>query len=146
MKTTARTPAPASLTSLALALALAFTLTLAGTAHAEVYKWVDANGRTQFSDKPPPDQKNVKQLDLKERPISPAERAAAEQRAALERNRSENQRASEAKAKSTNQAAADPDEGKSELQKSEECYARYRTTTGRLLPEAGEKCKEVKLP
>jgi hypothetical protein len=141
MKITTRPAALALLTA-----ALAFTLPLAGTAHAEVYKWVDANGRTQFSDKPPPDQKNVKQLDLKERPISPAERAAAEQRAALERNRSENQRNSEAKAKSTNQAAADPDEGKSELQKSEECYARYRTTTGRLLPEAGEKCKEVKIP
>jgi Skp family chaperone for outer membrane proteins len=128
--------------------ALLLTTLLGTAAHAEVYKWVDANGRVQFSDKPPPDQKNVKQVDVKERPISAAEKAAADQRAANDKARSQQSdsaKADAAKAEAKG-SAAKPDDGKTELQKSEECYAQYRTTTGRLLPEAGEKCKEVKIP
>jgi len=53
-------------------IAIVTALLLAGSAaHAEVYKWIDADGKTQFSDKPPPDQKNVKQLDLKDSKVSP---------------------------------------------------------------------------
>jgi regulator of protease activity HflC (stomatin/prohibitin superfamily) len=135
--------------TLALALA-ALMVSLTTPAHAEVYKWVDANGRVQFSDKPPPDQKNVKQVDIKNTTPSEANKTAAEQRAAADRNRaaqSDQAKAAAAKNdKGDNKTAANKDDGKSELQKSEECYAQYRTTTGRLLPEAGEKCKEVKIP
>lgn len=137
--------------ALTLTLALAALATLGTPAHAEVYKWVDANGRVQFSDKPPPDQKGVKQVDIKNTTPSAENKAAAEQRAAADRNR--NQQSDQAKSaaakpdpKGDNKTAANKDDGKSELQKSEECFAQYRTTTGRLLPEAGEKCKEVKIP
>lgn len=34
--------------------ALAITILLACTASAQVYKWVDANGNTQYGDAPPP--------------------------------------------------------------------------------------------
>ena len=124
-------------------IAILATLILAGSAaHAEIYKWVDADGKTQFSDKPPPGQQNVKQIDLKNTTVSPEAKAAAEQRAANERSRAPNPGPSQP----AQNAAAKPDDGKTELQRSEECYAQYRTTTGRLLPEAGEKCKEVKIP
>lgn len=133
------TPRPTLLIAVSLAAAFAF----AGTAaHAEVYKWVDADGKTQFSDKPPPNQKNVKQMDLKNTTVSPADKAAAEQRAAAAK-------ASAAAVRPPAQAAAkpvDPDEGKSELQKSQECFARYRQPNGRLSPEAGDKCQSVKIP
>jgi len=126
-------------------IAIVTALLLAGSAaHAEVYKWIDADGKTQFSDKPPPDQKNVKQLDLKDSKVSPEAKAAAEQRAAAAQARAP--RPARPGTGDDNTTAAKPDDGKTELQRSEDCYAQYRTTTGRLLPEAGEKCKEVKIP
>jgi hypothetical protein len=38
-------------------LALALCMALAVNASAQVYKWVDAQGRVQYSDQPPPDAK-----------------------------------------------------------------------------------------
>ena len=135
------TPRPTLMIPVFLAAAFA----LAGpAAHAEVYKWVDANGKVQFSDKPPPDQKNVKQLDLKNTTVSPADKAAAEARAAAEKARSQDT-AAKPPAKS-DAKKADPDEGKSDLQKSEECFAKYRLPNGRLSPEAGANCQSVKMP
>jgi regulator of protease activity HflC (stomatin/prohibitin superfamily) len=144
-----KTPATLAIALAALVTALAAVTTT--PAHAEVYKWVDANGRVQFSDKPPPDQKGVKQVDIKNTTPSEANKAAAEQRAQAARDRAAQSdqakaAAAKAEAKGDNKTAANKDDGKSELQKSEECFAQYRTTTGRLLPEAGEKCKEVKIP
>ncbi|QNM98570.1 DUF4124 domain-containing protein [Chitinimonas koreensis] len=43
--------------SLSVLLPLAALLALAPPAAAQVYKWVDANGKVQFSDQPPPDAK-----------------------------------------------------------------------------------------
>ena len=129
-------------------IAILATLILAGSAaHAEIYKWVDADGKTQFSDKPPLNQKNVKEVELKNTTVTPEAKAAAEQRAAAAKARVQNPNAPKSAAKGEDgKTAAKADDGKSELQRSEECYAQYRTTTGRLLPEAGEKCKEVKIP
>ncbi len=47
-------------------------------AHAEVYKWVDASGRTVFSDQPPPAQKPGMKVDkIKVYPGGSAARAAS---------------------------------------------------------------------
>ncbi|HEY4372941.1 MAG TPA: DUF4124 domain-containing protein [Burkholderiales bacterium] len=130
-----------------IAASLGVALALAGlAAHAEVYRWVDANGKTQFSDKPPPDQKNVKQLDLKNAAVSPAAKAAAEQRAAADKARAQAPAAPPTAKSDAKGKARDPDEGKSELQKSQECFARYRGPNGRPSPEAGQHCQEVKIP
>ena len=53
-------------------------------AQAEVYKWVDENGRTHFSDTAPPQQK-AKVVELKNVDVSDARRREAEQRAAREK-------------------------------------------------------------
>ena len=141
-----KTPPRSLSMSRLFAVFLGAAFALAGTAaHAEVYKWVDENGKTQFSDKPPANQKNVKQLNLKDTAVSPADKAAAEQRAAAERARSQTAGAPKPPAKSEAKAG-NPDDGKSELQKSQECFAKYRQPNGRLSPEAGEHCKEVKIP
>lgn len=47
-------------------VAIFSTLLVAGSAHAEVYKWVDENGRVHFGDKAPSQQKQVQTLDLPE--------------------------------------------------------------------------------
>lgn len=46
-------------------------LTLAATAHAGVTKWVDADGKVQYSDQPPPTAKSQKTLNIKTGPALP---------------------------------------------------------------------------
>ena len=46
-----------------LSLAIALALCLALPASAQMYKWVDANGKVQYSDKPPPS--NIKAEKLR---------------------------------------------------------------------------------
>ena len=58
--------------SVAIWLALCFAL----PASAQMYKWVDANGKVQYSDKPPPS--NVKTEKLREAPRAPSAPAASE--------------------------------------------------------------------
>jgi hypothetical protein len=55
---------------LALSLTLTLTLGLAVPASAQMYKWVDSNGKVQYSDKPPPS--NVKTEKLRESTPAPA--------------------------------------------------------------------------
>jgi len=130
-----------------LVVFLAAAFALAGTAvHAEVYKWVDANGKTQFSDKPPPDQKNVKQLNINTN-VSPADKAAAEQRAAAEKASAQGGTAKGSpKAEAKDKPSPTADDGKSDYQKSLDCFAKYRQPNGRLSPEAGANCQDVKTP
>lgn len=58
-----------------LSMALCLTLCLALPASAQMYKWVDANGKVQYSDKPPPS--NVKTEKLREAAPAPAASAPA---------------------------------------------------------------------
>lgn len=58
-----------------LSLALAFALCVALPASAQMYKWVDANGKVQYSDKPPPG--NVKTEKLRPPPPAPSAPAAS---------------------------------------------------------------------
>ncbi len=54
---------------LSMAIGLALCLALPLPASAQLYKWVDANGKVQYSDKPPPS--NVKTDKLREAPRAP---------------------------------------------------------------------------
>jgi len=55
-----------------ITVAMGLALCVALPASAQMYKWVDSNGKVQYSDKPPPS--NVKTEKLREpaRPVSPA--------------------------------------------------------------------------
>lgn len=142
-----KTPLRSLLLSRLLAVFLGVAFALAGNAaRAEVYKWVDENGKTQFSDKPPPNQKNVKQLNINTN-VSPADKAAAERRAAAEKANAQAGTAKGApKAEAKDKAPQTADDGKSDYQKSLDCFEKYRQTNGRLSPEAGANCQEVKTP
>ena len=59
-----------------LSVALSLALCLALPASAQMYKWVDANGKVQYSDKPPPS--NVKTEKLREASRAPSPPAANE--------------------------------------------------------------------
>lgn len=62
-----------------LSVALWLALCLAAPVSAQLYKWVDANGKVQYSDKPPPS--NVKTERLREPPPPPAPPAASDAKA-----------------------------------------------------------------
>lgn len=53
-----------------LSVALSLALCIALPVSAQMYKWVDSNGKVQYSDKPPPS--NVKTEKLREAPPAPA--------------------------------------------------------------------------
>lgn len=55
-------------------VAIALALCVALPASAQMYKWVDANGKVQYSDKPPPS--NIKTEKLRAPPPAPAAAAA----------------------------------------------------------------------
>ena len=59
-----------------LSVAIWLTLCLALPVSAQMYKWVDANGKVQYSDKPPPS--NVKTEKLRESAPAPTAPAASD--------------------------------------------------------------------
>jgi hypothetical protein len=58
-----------------LSVAICLALYLALPASAQMYKWMDSNGKVQYSDKPPPG--NVKPEKLRDPAPAPAARAPA---------------------------------------------------------------------
>jgi len=79
-------------------------LLLSLSAHAAIYKWVDENGKTQYSDKPPPTQtkSGITQLNTQgvavsktEGTLTPEQQAAKE--AALAKQREDQQKQDEAR-------------------------------------------------
>jgi hypothetical protein len=58
-------------------LLLAFALAVSVGAHAQLYKWVDKDGRVSYSDQPPPAQAS-KQLNVSPGPAPAAQRSALE--------------------------------------------------------------------
>lgn len=52
-------------------------LLLATAAQAQVYRWVDANGRTVFSDQPPPQGRRAETVKLRPQPAAAASPASA---------------------------------------------------------------------
>lgn len=77
-------------------------LAFAATAHAQVYKWVDANGKTQFSDQPPPGARSevikVKPSTGAGQPSAPGKTESLADKEAALKQRQQDQAASEAKA------------------------------------------------
>jgi hypothetical protein len=59
-----------------LSVALGLALCVALPASAQMYKWVDSNGKVQYSDKPPPS--NIKTEKLRAPPPAPSPPAASE--------------------------------------------------------------------
>lgn len=72
-------PRRTNTTSLRNILAIAIPLLIASPSHAEIYKWVDANGRTHYSEtKPTTSVSKLKEVAIRAAPATPAinERAA----------------------------------------------------------------------
>ena len=119
-----------------------------------IYKWKDANGKMQYSDKPPAP--NASTMKLNNDAPSAAEAQAARDR--LEAMKAES--ANRAAARNTPTGApADagantgpaPDESACEAKwreynESYACFDPYRLVGGGIRPEAFEKCKVVKQP
>jgi hypothetical protein len=129
---------------------------------ADIYRWTDAQGKVHITDKPPPGHPDAVPLDSKRYEVPAKDRKAAQDRAAQDKkqaNQMEQARvrgaqpaasAASGAAKPAAKAAASAPQrvaGESEcdrkireFQKSQECFAPYRTATGGLRPEAQEKC------
>lgn len=90
-------------------LAVAATLCAALPIHAQVHKWVDANGKVQYSDQPPPGQSGVQKLRLEKTVGTPPTPAAKASKTLAERDLEsrQNQVAAEEAKKKQQQAEAD---------------------------------------
>jgi hypothetical protein len=135
-----------------LALGVVAIASVGPLAAADVYRWVDDKGRTQFSDTVPDKYKSsAKKVESRVNETSSESRREAEARAAKDRkaeveriNRlraSENAPKPPAKAPVT-AAAAPPDCAAQRLryQQSQECFAPFRNANGSIRGEAAEKC------
>jgi hypothetical protein len=67
-----------------LSVALGLALCVAFPASAQMYKWVDANGKVQYSDKPPPS--NIKTEKLREPARAASVPAASEGKGAAQKD------------------------------------------------------------
>jgi len=143
-----------SLLSLA---SLAVVVAVAGTAHAELFKWVDENGKTHYGDSVPERyQQKQKPLKLDKAP-SQADRDEALQRVQKEKNAVnalKSQR--DAKADATRgvarpTAAAPANETACQREwrvflDAKTCFQPFRTANGGIRAEAYQHCKEVTEP
>jgi hypothetical protein len=81
-------------------LLLACTLAVSIAAHAQLYKWVDKDGRVTYSDQPSPAQQS-KQLNVSPAPAPAAQRSAVE----MEKEREKVRESDKEKAKVAEDAA-----------------------------------------
>jgi len=118
-----------------------------------IYKWKDASGKMQYSDKPPAP--NASSLKLNNDAPSAAEAQAARDR--LEAMKAESASRAAARGAPTgapadvNAKSAPADESACqakwrEYNESYACFDPYRLVGGGIRPEAFEKCKVVKQP
>jgi len=117
-------------------------------ARAEVYKWVDENGKTHFGDTVPEnEQKRAKKIDLKNVDVSEQSRREAEARAAREKSAAQSRATPAAPSQPTaTPAAPKTSDPKTEYNDSQACFNRYRNANGSLKPEAAQNCSAVKDP
>lgn len=83
-------------------------LLAAGLAQAQVYKWKDANGRTIYSDTPPPNQVEAQQVRVPgatRRPATAGATSSSDERAAAPRQLDENARRDDSGAPTAAQCA-----------------------------------------
>lgn len=148
---------------LAASIGWVVCLALSGAASAQVYKWVDENGKVHYGDAPPDrNDSKKKSVKINTPPPSPADRDAAVKRAEQERRTLNHMTESRKRADETarKQSAATTSTGTSpppgsetpcqkewrEFREKSACFAPYRTATGGIKPEAYERCKEVTAP
>jgi hypothetical protein len=131
---------------------------------AELYRWVDEQGRVQMSDRPPPKASGpVTRHDTPKDDVAPEQRKAAQERAARDQERlkkaaDERGRAAAPQALRPSSAASSgfADESdpslptrasaedcrmwRQEYRRNEACFAPYRTARGGIKPEAFAAC------
>lgn len=139
------------------ALSLATVCAFTGAAHAELFKWVDENGKTHYGDQVP-ERHQQKQQSLRiDRAPSQADRDAANQRIQKEKNAANAMKAQrDAKAAvggRPSKTGADGPANETACQKewrlfldSKTCFEPYRTATGGIRAEAYQHCKEMTEP
>jgi hypothetical protein len=125
-----------------------------GAAHAaDVYRWVDAQGRTQLSDRVPDEYKNsATRIDTSASQLTPAQQREAQERAAQEKVRAAEAAEREARvrvaqpAQPSASAGAAPsrDNGcaaaRLKFQQNANCLAGYKIANGGFKPGAFETC------
>lgn len=148
------------------ALLTASIMSLAPLHAADIYRWVDENGRTQFSDVVPEKyRKSARKVDSRQNEPSVEQRKEAEARADQDKLRVEEaaQRKARADADAAAKSAADaaaaknspqpvPDKGTDcatlhrLYKESLDCFAPYISATGNTKAEAFQKCTSVPDP
>ena len=128
---------------------------------ADIYRWVDENGRTQISDIVPENyKKSATRIDSRQFELSAEQRREAEARAAEAKQRKARSDAVEAANSVAAAAAAAAESGPRQAtnqstdcatlrrlyRESQECFAPYRTVNGATKAEAFEKCTPVADP
>ncbi len=130
---------------------------------ADIYRWVDENGRTQFSDVVPEKyKKSAKRMESRPREISAEQRREAEDRAAKERALAEEAAqkrtrvAPDKPAKPGSASGNKPSSASNDgtdcatlyrlYRESIDCFAPYVTANGTTKAEAFQKCKAVADP
>ena len=128
---------------------------------ADIFRWVDENGKIHFGDSVPEQYKQrAKKLDSKGAEITSAQRQEAEARLASEKARAESiRKAREAKSDEAQAGAAptppvspaanNANACEEELKKyldSQTCFAPYVMKDGAVRPEAFQHCTVVKQP
>lgn len=138
------------------AFSLAAACALIGSAHAELYKWVDENGKTHYGDQVP-ERYQKKQQSLKvDKAPSQADRDAALQRIQKEKNaanalKAQRDATAGAAGKPAKAAAAPANETACQKEwrlflDSKTCFQPFRTATGGIRAEAYQHCKEMDEP
>jgi hypothetical protein len=143
------------------ALLLAFALLSLPAGAADIYRWVDENGKVHISDTVPEKyRKSAKRFDSGQYEVTPQERAAAEARAAADRERARTsaavaaEKAKAAAAKPAAQTAAAPKppaetdcETAFRLYKeSIDCFAPYINSRGATMAEGFKNCTALPDP
>lgn len=116
-------------------------------AHAEIFKWVDENGRTHFGEVVP-DKYRKAATSMSPQPLNTIQGSAL--RGPGRANGDEGHTptdAGERPAVPAPQSAADQCRARQErYRKSQECFARYRNANGSLRAEATQNCEDIPQP
>ena len=125
---------------------------------ADVFRWVDENGKVHYGDAIPEKYKQqAKKVDAAGAGVTGAQRQEAESRSAKEKAKAESlQKARESQADVPQPAAppaadvpkagAECEEQMKKYLESQDCFAPYVNATGGIKPEAFQHCTEVKQP
>ncbi len=142
------------------ALLLAVLLLSLPAGAKDIYRWVDENGKVQISDVVPDKyRKTARRIDSRQFEVTPQERAAAEARAAADRERAKAsaaaaaQEAKAAAARPVAQAGAPKPPAETDCEtahrlykESIDCFAPYINTRGATMGEAFKYCTALPDP